>query len=376
MIRQTRGLYVLSDKFQWPPQLGMQVHLAALVRAAAAHVPARGFAWAGPRAPVPPELVGIDPVWAPRGNLARKLHYLARALEVVDREAAAGSVVWVRDWSTALLAAPQLRRRRSAGLVSLFDASSFQRLEVSYSTGRLAAWWRAFVEERLWRRFDRVRTLNGPMRDYLVARGVPAGRIVVLPVGAEVPAECWRPRDPAGRLLYVGSAQSWQGLPGLVAAMRILERRAPGAVLSVVGPEPAELAALDPPANVRGLGRVPHEAVGRLYLEHDLLVLSRPRAPLTEIVTPMKVPEAMAYGMPILATDLEAIRWVTGEDGAFLLREDGPEALAAAIGAALADPVALAATGARARERSARFTWDEIGRTVARELFARQGSPA
>jgi len=366
----TRGLFVLSDKLESPPRLGLHIHLLSLVRAAGAHVPTRGFAWAAPSPELPAELVAVDPAAAPRGNLARKRHYLARALEVVDREAAPGSVVWVRDWSTASLALPALRRRRAAGLTSLFDASSFQRLEAPHAPGRAAAWLRGLVEERLWPRFDRVRTLNGPMRDYLVARGVPAERVIVIPVGAEMPSESWRPRETAGRLLYLGSALPWQGLPALIAAMRILAHRVPHAVLDVAGPSPAALAALEPPPNVRGLGRVPHAAVGRLYLEHDLLVLSRPRTPLTEIVTPMKIPEAMAYGLPILSTDLEAVRWVTGPDGAFLVRGTGPEELAGAIERALADPAALAATGARARARAPRFAWDEVGRTIGRELFA------
>jgi glycosyltransferase involved in cell wall biosynthesis len=370
MIRKTRGLFVLSDKLQWPPRLGLQVHLFSLMRAAAPHVPTRGFCWAARSAALPPGLVGIDPAWAPRGALASKLHYLGRALEVVDREAAPGSVVWVRDWSTALLALPELHRRRAAGLVSLIDASSFQRLERPHATGGGFPWPRGWIEERLWPRYDRVRTLNGPMRDYLVAHGVRADRVLIIPVGADLPSGGWRPRGTAERLLYVGSDQPWQGLAELMGAMRILERRAPRVVLSVAGPAPAALAALDPPANVRALGRVPHDGIGRLYLEHDLLVLSRRRTPLTEIVTPMKIPEAMAYGMPVLATDLEAIRWVTGGDGAFLLRGDGPEALAAAIETALADPAALAATGARARERAAGFAWDGIGRAIAGALFA------
>jgi glycosyltransferase involved in cell wall biosynthesis len=129
------------------------------------------------------------------------------------------------------------------------------------------------------------------------------------------------------------------------------------------------LAGLALPGNVRVLGPLPHAEIGRVYLEHDLFVLPRPRSPLTEIVMPMKILEAMAFGMPILVTDLAAIRWTTGPDGAFLLREGGPEALAAAIEATLADPVALAATGARALERFAHFRWDEIGRGIVRELF-------
>ena len=368
-----RGLFVLSDKLEWPPRLGYHVHLLALMRAAGPHVPTRGFCWASPSPSPPAGLVAIDPATAPRGNLARKLHYVARALESIDREAAPGSVVWVRDYSTALLALRGLRRRRAAGLTCLFDASSILRLEVPHLPDRPAAWLRGFVEEHLRPRFDQVRTLNDPMRDYLVGHGVPAERIHVIPVGAERPSEGWRPRPPAGRLLYVGSAQSWQGLPTLVGAMRILEGRAPRVTLGVAGPSAADLAALAPPPSVRGLGRVPHAEVGRLYLEHDLLVLPRPRTPLTELVTPMKIPEAMGYGMPILCTDLAAIRWATGDDGAFLVGETGPEALAAAIEAALADPGALAATGGRARERSARFAWDEVGRAIARELFGDVG---
>ena len=363
------GLFFLSDKLESPPQLGNQIHLLALIRAVSPLVPTRGFCWMAASPPPPAGLVPLDPAAAPRGNLARKRYYVARAFERIDREAVPGSVAWVRSYSTALLALPGLRRRRRAGLRSVYDASSFLRLEVADSSNRLADFLRAVVEERLWPHFDLVRTLNEPMRDYLVGHGVPAERIIVIPVGAEPQAERWRLRDAPRRLLYVGSAKAWQGLPTLIGAMRILEGRSPQVGLSVVGPSAEELAGLALPGNVRVLGSVPHAEIGRMYLEHDLFVLPRPRSPLTEIVMPMKILEAMAFGMPILVTDLDAIRWTTGSDGAFLVRESGPEALAAAIEAALADPGAMAATGARALERSARFTWDEIGRGIVRELF-------
>ena len=368
------GLFFLSDQLESPPRLGYQIHLLALIRAVGPLVPTRGFCWMAASASPADGLVPLDPAAAPRGNLARKRYYLARAFEHIDREAAPGSVAWVRNYSTALLALPGLRRRRRAGLRSVYDVSSLLRLEERDAPDRFAATVRGFVDERLWPHFDRVRTLNDPMRDYLIGRGVPAERILVIPVGAEPQAERWRLRGAPRQLLYVGSAMAWQGLPTLIGAMRILLGRSPQIGLSVVGPSAAELAGLALPANVRVLGRVPHAEIGRVYLEHDLCVLPRPRSPLTEIVMPMKILEAMAFGMPILATDLEAIRWATGPDGAFLQREGGPEALAAAIEAALADPDALVATGARALERSARFSWDEIGRMIARELFPGSGS--
>jgi glycosyltransferase involved in cell wall biosynthesis len=363
------GLFFLSDQLESPPLLGYQIHVLALIRAASPLVPTRGFCWMAASPPPPAGLVPLDRAAAPRGNLARKRYYVARAFEQIDREASAGSVVWVRNYSTALLALPGLRRRRRAGIRSVYDASSFGRLEVPDAPNRFTAFLRALVEERLWPHFDRVRTLNDPMRDYLVRHGVPAERIMVIPVGSEPQAGRWRLRDAPRRLLYVGSAMAWQGLPTLIGAMRVLEGRSPQIGLSVVGPSVGELAGLALPGNVRVLDRVPHAEVGRVYLDHDLFVLPRPRSPLTEIVMPMKILEAMAFGMPILATDLDAIRWTTGSDGAFLVGEGGPEALAAAIEAALANPSALAATGARALERSARFSWDEIGRGIVRELF-------
>jgi glycosyltransferase involved in cell wall biosynthesis len=363
------GLFFLSDQLESPPRLGYQIHLLALIRAVGTFVPTRGFCWTA-ASPSPPEsLVPLDPAAAPRGRLARKRYYLARAFEHIDREAAPGSVVWVRNYSTALLALPGLRWRRGAGLRSVYDASSLERLEVPDAPNRLAALLNSAVVERLWRHYDVVRTLNDPMRDYLVGRGIRAERIVVIPVGAEPQVERWRPRDEPRRLLYVGSTMAWQGLPTLIEAMRILERRSPQVRLSLAGPSAADFAGQSLPANVEVLGHVPHAGIVRVYLEHDLFVVPRPRSPLSETVTPMKIIEAMALGMPILAMDLGAIRWATGRDGAFLHREDGPEALASAIETALADPGALAATGARALERSARFSWEEIGRSVARELF-------
>ena len=363
------GVFFLSDQLESPPQLGFQIHLLELIRAVAARVPTRGFCWTS-APPAPGDgLVALDPAAAPSGRLARKWHYLEHAFEHIDREGTPGSVAWVRSYSTALLALPGLRWRRRAGIRTVYDASSLERLEVQEGPGRFAAILRGIVLENLYPHFDVVRTLNDPMRDYLVRLGIPAERIIVIPVGAEPQAERWRLRDEPRRLLYVGSTSAWQGLPTLIEAMRILEQRAPQVTLSMAGPSRDDLAELALPANVRALGHVPHAGIGRVYLEHDLFVVPRPRSVVSETVTPMKVVEAMAYGMPILAMDLGAIRWATGADGAFLHREDGPEALAAAIEEAISDPGALVATGARAFERSARFSWDEIGRSVARELF-------
>lgn len=363
-------LYVLSDQLEIPPSLGYQIHVLGLVGALRPLVRTRAFCWM--REPPPHEgLVPMDAAAAPHDKWIRKLHYVQRAFARIDAEAAPGSVAWVRNYSTAVLALPGLRQRRRAGLRCLYDASSFLRLEVPLAPKRWSASLRSLAEELVRPGFDRVRTLNGPMRDYLVRKGIPAERIMVIPVGADPPAEPWRPHPSPRRLLYVGSAMPWQGLPTLLAAMRILEGRAPEIELTLAGPTPAIYDGRPIPPNVHPLGSVPHAGIGRLLVEHDLFVLPRPRLPVTEIVTPMKLLEAMACGMPILASDLAAIRWATGPDGAVLLGEtEDPEALAAAIERTLGDPPALAAAGRRAFERSLGFRWDALAPAIVRELFA------
>src|SRR5262249_54950454 len=116
-------------------------------------------------------------------------------------------------------------------------------------------------------------------------------------------------------------------------------------------------------------GRVAHENVASFYLEHDLFLLPRPRTPLTELVVPMKLPEAMSFGMPILATDLGSVRWVLGGETAQLMADNEPEALARGILAALADPARLGAWGAAARARSERFSWDTVAGEAVHALF-------
>jgi glycosyltransferase involved in cell wall biosynthesis len=317
----------------------------------------RAFAWAGPGAAAADHLIALDPAAAPAGGLARKRHYLARVREWVGAHAAPGSVIWMRGYSSALLLAPHLHRARDRGILSLYDAASFVRLEARDRGEPLLDAVRGYLEEQLWFHCDFVRTLSDPMADYLAARGVPRDRIVVIPVGADPPAETGRPGGRPTRLLYVGSAAAWQGLPQLVAAMRSLERDAPEVSLSVVGAEPGAAGGA-PPGNVRFHGRVPHAEIARLYRDHDLFVVPRPRTPLTELVVPMKVPEAMLSGIPILATDLGAVRWI-----------NSPPTLARGIREALADPARLAAAGERARERGRRFTWDRIGAEIATRLF-------
>ena len=82
--------------------------------------------------------------------------------------------------------------------------------------------------------------------------------------------------------------------------------------------------------------------------------------------------EAMADGVPVLASDTPALR-EAGGDAALYLPPHDPAAWARAIGDLARDEAARAELGARGRLQAARFSWDETARlTVAayREALA------
>src|SRR4029077_9285207 len=84
--------------------------------------------------------------------------------------------------------------------------------------------------------------------------------------------------------------------------------RVPGAKLLLAGSgrdeEALRAAAQRAGPSVLMLGRVPQDQVRDLYTLLDVIVLPRRRMRITELVTPLKPLEAMAVGIPVLASDV------------------------------------------------------------------------
>jgi glycosyltransferase involved in cell wall biosynthesis len=192
-----------------------------------------------------------------------------------------------------------------------------------------------------------------------------ARRLVVAPVPFPESVRREAPVDLADgiRLVTVARLHPEKGIDVLVDALPAVRERHPAVVAQVVGgPHPGldhvadDLARqardLDVAANLELLGfhDRPHEVVarGRVYVH-----------PARSEVLPIAVLEAMATGVPVVATDVGGTReliepGVTG----MLVPPDDPAALAAAIVAVLDDP-ALAdrlRLAAFARVAGAEFT--------------------
>jgi glycosyltransferase involved in cell wall biosynthesis len=181
-------------------------------------------------------------------------------------------------------------------------------------------------------------------RDLVDLYGIPPDRIAVTPHGVD-PA--FGPGQVAGGgyLLYVGAVQARKD--PLAAARAAQELGLP---LVVAGPErepelARELEALG--ADLRGY--VEKDELAGLYRGAAALVL-----PSRYEGFGLPVLEAMASGLPVVATDEPALREVAGDAAVYA---DGD--LAEAIRRALAERDRLVAAGL---ERAKAFTWDETAR--------------
>ncbi|WP_225207511.1 TIGR04063 family PEP-CTERM/XrtA system glycosyltransferase [Novosphingobium huizhouense] len=205
------------------------------------------------------------------------------------------------------------------------------------------------LEDRAVARAGAVVTICEGLRADLVSRGVPPGKLSVMPNGVDLglfgdPP----PRDPAlaealglgdGPVIgFVGSFYPYEGLDDLVAAMPAILAAVPQARLLLVGGGPAAeavraLAAASGAAGaIHFVDRVPHHEVERYYALVDVACYPRKAMRLTELVTPLKPLEAMAQRKLVAASSVGGHRELI-EDGVTgtLFAPDDPAALAAAL---------------------------------------------
>jgi len=222
------------------------------------------------------------------------------------------------------------------------------------------------LETHALKRADAVTTICEGLRRDIVARGIPADKITVIPnavdidkfaVGGVADQDLKTKLGLQGARLigFIGSFYAYEGLDILLRAAPALTAERPDLRILLVGggPEDARLRQM---ANDLGIadkvvftGRVPHEQVQMYYDLLDVLVYPRLSMRLTDLVTPLKPLEAMAQGRVLAASDvgghLELI--VDGKTGV-LFKADDPQALADKVGAladAQADWPALRAAG-------------------------------
>jgi glycosyltransferase involved in cell wall biosynthesis len=239
-----------------------------------------------------------------------------------------------------------------------------RRLELEHATSSFKRYtvrrWYGFtrMQGRVARRLRRIVTVSeSSRRDIEREYGVPIRRVHVVPVGVDT--ERFRPlpgvRRIPGRLVTTASADvAMKGLRFLLEAVAKLRVERDDVSLVVIG-KPKENGRTAETLDRLGLRdavefvfEVPDERIFQLYAEAELAVVP-------SLYEGFSLPaiEAMACGVPVLATTGGALPEVVGTDGrtGYLVPPGDAEALAAKIKAALADPSGRDRIGAAGRQR-------------------------
>ncbi len=256
--------------------------------------------------------------------------------------------------SPALCGLAAMKVARSRGIPLVYEIRAFwEDAAVGNLAGREGSIkYRATraLENRVVAGADAVFTICEGLRDDLIARGFPGGKIGISPNGVDLtlfgdPA----PRDKRlaaelgigaqGPVIgFIGSFYDYEGLDDLIAALPLLRIRQPDARLLLVGGGPMDAAlraqaAASPAADaITFAGRVPHAQVERYYSLVDILAYPRKRSRLTDLVTPLKPLEAMAQRRIVAASDVGGHRELI-EDGVtgILFPADDPDGCADAL---------------------------------------------
>ena len=296
----------------------------------------------------------------------------------------------VHGRSTYLISVPALIAARRLGLPFVYEVSGLW--ELVHESRESAAKTRARTDRM--RHFetlaclaaDQVLTLTEAMRDELVARGVPAQKITLVPNSVdpgkylprpknhELEAALGLPRD-VPVVGYVGSFVDYEGLDDLVMALEQVAATGQDFRLLLVGdgPDHARIRQLVEESPISGqtliTGRVPHDQVEGYYSLIDICPFPRKPWEVCEVVSPMKPFEPMAMEKAVVVSDTRALCDIIDHDVTGLRFSKGSvSALADVLGSLIADPPLRRRLGRQAREWViANRSWDSVGKRVVEQ---------
>jgi glycosyltransferase involved in cell wall biosynthesis len=248
------------------------------------------------------------------------------------------------------------------------------------------------LETRCMLAADLVVTLGEAMREEIVARGVPAEKILIVPNA--VSAEFLRPLPDATTLRQelgikpdeqvvgvVTSLVPHEGMGTLLEAIAMLRARCVSARALIVGDGP-ERAALQRQAAQAGLagtavftGRVPASKVRQFHALLDIFVVPRTPDRVCQLVTPLKPVEAMASGLCVVTSEVKALTEIVKHEvtGMQTVPQD-PVSLADCLERLIYSPDIRRKLGDNAREWVARDrTWAHNAARY-RDAYARLGA--
>lgn len=243
-------------------------------------------------------------------------------------------------------------------------------------------------------RTDLLTGCSPELVDRVCALGFPRERSAVIPYGVDVAAfspgrergRGWRERlgipAEAPLVLGVGRMATKKGFHVLMEALPSVLAARPEVhvVLAGGGDRLAELraAASRWPGRVHLPGPARHDELPDLFRAADLFVMPAVHDPAGNVDgLPNVVLEAMASGLPVVASRVSGIPLaVEDQETGLLVPEADAAALAAALARLLGDPAAAREMGERGRRRAeAELTWDAVAARYRQAYLAALSGP-
>lgn len=222
------------------------------------------------------------------------------------------------------------------------------------------------------------------------ASGMPAGRILVAPDGADIAAYATLHDTAALRRThgigadtvvwaYTGQLYGWKGVDTLVEAANGIPSNVTGLIIGGSGEPLESLRARITKNNlsVRALGQIPHFEVPQYLALADMVIIpNSANNRMARYTSPLKLFEAMAAGKAIVASDIPSLREILDETIAVLVPPDNAEALRDAIAALAQDPEHRTRLGESARARAGQYDWNERAKRIAAFVAHLRGTGA
>lgn len=182
-------------------------------------------------------------------------------------------------------------------------------------------------------------------------------------------AQPWRPGLPL-RLITVARLVEAKNVQAAIRALPLIQQQCPRVHYSVVGDGPYRqaleqlIADLGLSSIVTLHGSVPHHEVLRLLADSHLFVFPTH----VEEGFPKAVLEALACGVPVIATPVSVLSWLIGDACGLILKEAEPPTIAQAILRITSEEQALAAMMQNARQRARAYSLERWRDTLGDRL--------
>ena len=292
------------------------------------------------------------------------------------------AVVDVNTLPDFLVFAPLFVRRMGARLVLDMHEITPEFYISKYGSGANARVVRLlkFLERISFKFADRVITINEPVEDLLVARGLSRQKSTVMmnsadearfaSVGQPQPTGDQVPGDPRFVMIYHGTLTKLYGLDIAIDAFSRVHLDMPGAELRILGSGPEA----DPlrdlvrrfglEEKVRLVGQVPSSDIPGWLSASDVGLLPIRRDALLDFAFPNKLPEYIIHGKPVIISRLKAIEHYFSDDALAYARPNDAADLSRQMLRVFHDPELRARLAVRAREEYEPIRW-----TVMKERY-------